>query len=256
MTAGFGDLHAMNPTGRFSDRASDYRRYRPDYPTAAIDAILRDLGDPARLVAADVGAGTGISSRLLAARAVRVIAVEPNAAMRAAADPHPGVEWRDGTGEATGLPAASVDLVVSAQAFHWFRDAEALAEFHRILRPGGRLALMWNDRDPDDALTRSYGEAIRVASGDHPAELRTFDPSVVAAGGHFAAPRLESFPHCQSVDLAGFIGRATSASYVPRDGSALELLLRTLEALFNRHRDAEGHAALRYVTRVYLSERT
>ncbi|MBC7773083.1 MAG: SAM-dependent methyltransferase, partial [Pyrinomonadaceae bacterium] len=74
--------HALNPTGRFSDRAEDYKKYRPSYPPDAIDAILDGLGPPASLLAADIGAGTGISSTLLAERGVRVFAVEPNPAMR------------------------------------------------------------------------------------------------------------------------------------------------------------------------------
>src|SRR5262245_49009958 len=93
----------LDPTGRFTQRADDYAVYRPTYPAAAIDAILDGLGAPARLVAADVGAGTGIASRLLAERGVRVLAVEPNAAMRAVAAAHPRVEAHVGTAEATGL---------------------------------------------------------------------------------------------------------------------------------------------------------
>lgn len=86
----------MNPLSRFSDRAADYAKHRPSYPTPAIDAILEGFGEPPQLVAADIGAGTGISSRLLAERGVRVIAIEPNAAMREAASPHPLVEFREG----------------------------------------------------------------------------------------------------------------------------------------------------------------
>ncbi|MGH2570868.1 MAG: class I SAM-dependent methyltransferase, partial [bacterium] len=134
-------LHDLDPRGRFTDRAADYVRYRPDYPAAAIDHVLNGLGDPSRLTAADVGAGTGISSRLLAERGTRAVAIEPNAAMRAAAEPHPRVEWRDGTAEDTRLAAASMDLVLCAQAFHWFRQEEAVAEFARVLRPRGRLVV-------------------------------------------------------------------------------------------------------------------
>src|SRR5438552_17882739 len=115
---GFGDL---NPTRRFGDRAQDYRRYRPHHPAAALNAILEGLGEPAELEAADVGAGTGIASRQLAAHGVRVLAVEPNAEMRAAAIPHPGIEWRAGTGEATGLDSGVGGPGRCAQASHWFR---------------------------------------------------------------------------------------------------------------------------------------
>ena len=252
--ASAGDtLERMNPTGRFSDRAKDYGRYRPDYPALAIDAVLEDLGDPASLVAADIGAGTGISSRLLADRGVRVLAVEPNAEMRTQALAHPRIEWRAGTAEETGLLDASVDLIVCAQAFHWFRHAEALREFHRILRPGGRLVLMWNSRDRSDPMTRGYTEAIRAVEGEDPLDRR--DAEVVGSTGHFTSPTLVTFAHRQELDLPGLIGRALSASYVPKRGPAFERLEQLLGDLFERHRDTGGRIALRYVTEVYRAER-
>jgi SAM-dependent methyltransferase len=245
----------MDPVGRFSDRAADYVRYRPDYPAAAIGHVLEGLGDPALLTAADVGAGTGISSRLLAERGVQVIAVEPNEAMRAAAAPHPRVAWREGTGEATGLAPGSADLVVCAQAFHWFRQREALAEFHRILRPRGRVALVWNTRSRSDPLTRGYIEAIRAVNGEHPAETRAFEPDVVSADGWFTPAVLRTFDHAQALDRAGLIGRSVSASYVPKEGEPFDRLVGMLDALYERHRDADGLVTLRYVTEVWGAER-
>ncbi len=137
-------LHTMAPTSRFANRAEDYKKFRPTYPAAAIDAVIEGLAEARTLTAADIGAGTGISSRLLADRGVRVIAIEPNAAMREAAEPHPLVQWREGTAERTGLGDHAVDLVVCAQAFHWFEPVAAVREFGRVLKRGGRLALMWN----------------------------------------------------------------------------------------------------------------
>ena len=119
-------LHQLNPQSRFSDRAEDYAKYRPSYPTAAIDCILQEFKEKSPLIAADIGAGTGISSRLLADRGVRVIAIEPNAAMRQVAEAHPLVEFRHGSAEATKLPDKSVDLVTCFQAFHWFNNDKCL----------------------------------------------------------------------------------------------------------------------------------
>lgn len=248
-------LAGMDPTGRFGDRATDYARFRPTYPAAAIDAMLDGLGDPARLVAADVGAGTGISARLLADRGVRVLAIEPNAPMREAAAPHARIEWREGTAESTGLQTGSVDLVLCAQAFHWFRQAEAAVEFHRILRPQGRLALMWNARDRRDPLTLGYVEAIHAVNGEHPAEHRGIEPGVVEGSGRFTAFRLRRFEHSQELDLEGLIGRATSASYVSKETGALEALTVLLTTLHERHRDARGRVTMRYVTELHLAER-
>ena len=248
-------LEALDPLHRFSDRAADYVRHRPDYPAAAIDCILEGLASPEALLAADVGAGTGISARQLADRGVRVIAVEPNAVMRLAAAPHPRVTWREGAAEASGLEAASVDLVLCAQAFHWFRGPQALAEFHRILKPRGRLVLMWNRRDRDDPLTRAYIEAIHEVNGESEVERMAPDLSALPRSGLFTVPRPARFPHAQRLDREGLIGRATSASYVPKEGERFERLKRRLEETFERHREPDGHVTLRYVTDVLESER-
>jgi SAM-dependent methyltransferase len=248
-------LHELDPTRRFSDRAADYVRYRPSYPEAAVECVLAGLGDPHSLRAADVGAGTGISSRLIAERGVRVLAIEPNAEMRAATQPHARIEWCDGTGEATGLEAASVDLVLCAQAFHWFRQSEAIAEFHRVLRRDGRLALMWNSRSRTDPLTAGYIEAIHAVNGEDAAELRPFDPGVVSATGLFTPAELHTFDQTQELDRAGLIGRSTSASYVPRGGPRYARLVELLDALFERYHDARGLVVMRYVTKVHLARR-
>ena len=249
-------LHEMNPTGRFSDRAADYVKFRPGYPDAALDAILSGLS-PQELIAADVGAGTGISSRILASRGVRVHAVEPNTAMVAAAAPHPLVTWHSATAESTGLEAGSVDLVLCAQSFHWMRQPEALREFHRILKRGGRLALMWNERDPSDSVMAAYRDAILSVGGGHPTETREFDPSVVDASGFFRPLRpLLEVPSSQQLDERGLIGRAQSASYAPKSGPEGERLVRRLRELFVEFKDSDGQITLKYTTRVWLYQRT
>ena len=148
----------MSFTDRFTGRAGAYAAGRPGYPAASIDVLFEGLGDPREVVAADLGAGTGISSRLLAERGATVLALEPNAAMREAAQPHARVQWLPGTAEATGLGEASIDLVTAFQAFHWFDHARALREMVRILRPGGRAAVVYNERDERDPFTAAYGE--------------------------------------------------------------------------------------------------
>jgi SAM-dependent methyltransferase len=249
-------LYNLNPTTRFSDRAADYVKYRPSYPAAAIDVILQDLGDPMLLTAADIGAGTGISSRLLADRGVRVLAIEPNAAMRSAAELNPRVEIRDGTAEATNLPDASIDLVTCFQAFHWTRQDEALREFARVLRPtrNARIAIVWNERDRADPFMTAYRDAIRAVGGEHPAELREFDPGVIARSGLFSAPLLFETPNTQSLDEAGLIGRVMSASYAPKDGGLGERLRAELRRIHGKYRDEGGVVVLRYVTRVWIAQ--
>jgi SAM-dependent methyltransferase len=246
-------LDQMNPTGRFSDRASDYVKYRPGYPDPAISAILQGLEPAPALQAADVGAGTGISSRALADRGVRVVAIEPNAAMHAAAEPHSRVTWQTGTAEATGLPSGCADLVVCAQAFHWMRQHEAVLEFRRVLKPGGRLALMWNERDRSDPLMTAYRDAIRAVGGEHPAEMREFDPAVVTGTKHFMAlGDCIELSNSQRLDEAGLIGRAMSASYVPKTGDGAMQLTALLRQLYSRFREPDGRVTLRYITRLWL----
>ncbi len=248
--------HELDPTGRFSDRAADYVKYRPSYPPETIGAVLEGLGRPAGLIAADVGAGTGISARLLAERGVRVIAVEPNAAMReaGAADRNRSIEWRDGTAEATGLGSGSVDLVTAFQAFHWFRPSEALREFARVLRPGGRLGLVWNQRSRTDPFTSAYRDAVIEVGGESAAERMEFDPEVVAASRLFPPVRRREFSNTQELDLPGLIGRARSASYVPKDGPGWDQLARALRGLHQRFADSGGRVTMIYITQVYLSE--
>jgi len=159
----------------FSSQADTYARGRPDYP-AELDAWLRDaLGLGPGKTVADVGAGTGKFSRLLARTGAEVIAVEPVAAMRAQlAAALPSVQVREGTAEALPLADASVDAVVCAQAFHWFANPASVAEFRRVLRPGGKLGLVWNVRDESvdwvarltAIMTPHEGDAPRFYKGD------------------------------------------------------------------------------------------
>lgn len=243
--------NAADSVTRFSDRADDYVRYRPSYPRAAIDAILDGLAPSDWLVAADGGAGTGISARLLGDRGVRVIAIEPGDAMRAAAAPHEKVRWIAGRAEATGLRSAAVDLVLCAQSFHWFEPQQALAELARILKPGGRLAIMWNRRSQTDAFTAGYRQAILDVGGEVAAERMSFDPAVVASSGKFSPPERLAFPNDQRLDLSGLIGRSRSASYVPKSGPEGTRLVELLRALHARHADADGFVTVVYETEVF-----
>ncbi|HEY9728680.1 MAG TPA: methyltransferase domain-containing protein [Chroococcales cyanobacterium] len=244
-------LHVMNPLNRFSDRAEDYAKYRPSYPEAAIALILEGLGHPSQLIAADIGAGTGISSRLLAQRGVHVIAIEPNAAMRESSEPHPLVEFRDGSAEATNLCDRSVDVVTCFQAFHWFDPEPTLSEFHRILKPSGRLALVWNDRDTEDEFTQGYTQLVKIASNNHPAESRLVSVEPLLSSPLFPNVRRYTFTYQQKLDLEGLIGRVRSVSYIPQEGQALEQLILGLQELYSHHRDENGFVYMTYRTSVY-----
>jgi SAM-dependent methyltransferase len=160
------------------------------------------------------------------------------------------VTFVEGTAEATGLETSSVDLVLCAQAFHWFRPQEALTEFRRILKPLGRLVLIVNERDNEDPATRDYNAALRAAVERELSEgmRETIDEALSAMG---LAVTPVSFPYAQSLSLDGLVGRARSASYVPKDGPLHDQLLRDLQALWTAHHDATGVVTLGYRTFVW-----
>jgi ubiquinone/menaquinone biosynthesis C-methylase UbiE len=247
-------LYQMQPLDRFSDRAVDYACYRPSYPLAAIATILHNLGDPDHLMAADIGAGTGISARLLADQGVQVWAVEPNEAMQRAAAAHPRVTWQVGTAEKTGLPDTSVDLVTCFQAFHWFDPEASLSEFHRILKPSGRLALVWNNRDRTDPLTAGYSDLVKQLSKHHPAEERLGAEQALQESQGFDHLQHQTFSYKQAMDLAGLVGRAQSVSYISKDPQTQQALMVGLQALYEQWADAQGLVYLAYRTEVFLAE--
>jgi ubiquinone/menaquinone biosynthesis C-methylase UbiE len=228
-----GEQRSMSFTDRFTSRAGAYVASRPSYPPASIDAIFAGLGDPAMLAVADLGAGTGISSRLLAARGCRVFAVEPNAAMRAAAESGSGISWIDGTAERTTLADRAVDIVTAFQAWHWVDHPVALAEARRILRKRGRLAIVYNERDERDAFTAQYGEVVRRHATDATEQRRA---NALARAFGIDPPRTAraEFRNEQIVDRAGAHARAESSSYLPQSGPAAAALHADIEALLDR----------------------
>jgi SAM-dependent methyltransferase len=253
-------MQDLKSTERFSDRVADYVRYRPTYPEALIDWLRKAHGVTADWRVADVGAGTGISSKLFLDAGHTVIAVEPNAAMRNAAiqwlGSHPDFLAVDGSADATGLDGASVDLVSVAQAFHWFDPERSRQEFHRILRPGGLAAIYWNSRrlsgtpflEGYEALLRTYGtdySSVAERYGDEPRMRQWF-----GAGWRGTA----SFDHRQLLDFEALRGRLMSSSYAPQAGHPRhQPMLEALRKLFDACA-ADGQISFDYDTRVYIGE--
>lgn len=250
------DLHATDPTGRFTDRVDNYARYRPTYPAAVIKTLRESCGLSASTAVADVGSGTGILTALLLAEAGLVYAVEPNDAMREAAEQQlrgrEGFVSINGRAEATTLPDRSVDLVTAAQAFHWFDPVPTRAEFRRILRPGGWVALVWNRRL---SLPGSFGEGYEKLLEDYGREYqrvrhanRMGNIDVLFTGGY----ELLTFGHEKRLTYEGIHGGLLSASYAPLPGDPrYEPMIARLRALFEQH-EQDGVITLSYETQLYL----
>jgi SAM-dependent methyltransferase len=251
-------MSARDATTRFADRVDDYVRHRPGYPPALVDSLRQKCGLAPGHVVADIGSGTGKLTELLLAAGARVLAVEPNAGMRGAAERLlgglPGFRSVDGTAEATGLETGSVDLATAAQAFHWFDQAAARVEFARILKPGGSVALVWNERDDDaSGFLRDYERCLRDFSVDYGAvdHRRTASRERIAA---FFAParfREAEFPNGQDLDLDGLRGRYLSCSYaLPRGHERFDEVMAALSEIFCRHQ-RDGRVRIEYRTRLY-----
>lgn len=251
---------STNPLTRFSDRVEDYRRHRPGYPDAMVSR-LRELGAlPEHGVVADVGSGTGISAGLFLRHGCTVFAVEPNAAMRRAAEEALSVAFGarfhsvDGRAEATGLDAGSVDLVLAAQAFHWFDREGFRRECRRILRPGGQVAVLWNDRRLESTpFLREYEALLREYGTDY-CEVAHRNVGAEAIAEFFRPTRPVRFvlENVQRLDLEGLLGRTRSSSYVPAQGDPRHRpMMEALRRLFDRYARA-GVVEIEYDVVVHL----
>jgi SAM-dependent methyltransferase len=251
---------SLDPTGRFSGLAEGYAKHRPSYPAAAIDCLIMECKLAPASTVVDVGCGTGISTRLLAARGLNLIGIEPNADMLASARNTPSagdsgpIEYRQAPAEATGLASGIASAITSFQAFHWFDRERALKEFHRVLVPGGWLALMWNDRDNSDLLTSAYHQILSST-----VEGRTITGSwrksseILFHTPWFKPPHTFTFTADQVLDQEGLVGRALSASYAPRQPEQRNKLIADLRELHARAQK-DGVVRMRYQVNLFLSQ--
>ena len=245
-------------TSRFSSRVADYVRYRPSYPPQIVTFLHDACGVAPDAVVADVGAGTGISTKMFLDAGHTVIAVEPNRPMLDAAvewlGAYPGFRFMTGTAEATGLPDAGVDLVIAAQAFHWFDPPRAGREFGRILKPGGKVALFWNSRLLTGSDFLEGYEALLQRWGVDYSEVAERYSDDAAMAEWFADRFLHkaAFPNVQVLDFAGLTGRLSSSSYAPKPGHPNhEPMMAALRALFDRTA-RNGTVDFEYSTRLYV----
>jgi len=250
-------MPASNATCRFSDRVENYVRYRPGYPPEILRVLANECGlAPSHLVA-DVASGTGIWTRMLLENGNRVFGIEPNPEMRQAGvsllASFPKFSSIAGTAEATTLADQSVDFVTAAQAAHWFDRERARREFERILKPGGWLVLLWNERVTDSTpFLRDYEQLLLTYGTDYEdvRHERTTD-----SVNEFFDPvpfQARVFDMRQEFDYAGLEGRLLSSSYAPGPEHPNHApMLRALQRVFETQSTA-GRVTFDYNTRLYF----
>lgn len=246
------------PTKRFTERVDNYVKYRPGYPAGVLDLLQNEGGLIKDSVIADVGAGTGIFTKLLLQRGYKVYAVEPNQAMQQAACMWLGSNENfipvDAAAEATTLATHSIDMVVCAQAFHWFNDARTRWEFNRILKENRLAALIWNNRLADtDDFSVAYEQLLKTRSVDYNKvnhrNIGDIDFKAFFKNGGY---KQVNFPNAQEFDLNGLMGRAFSSSYVPPESSSEGAKFKALlQDIFTKH-NTNGKVTFSYQTEVYI----
>jgi len=251
---------AADSKERFSSRVDAYVAARPRYPRETIEVLQKAIDLEPSWQIVDVGSGTGISSELFVANGNPVTAVEPNAEMRNAAEKslsrYPHFKSINASAEATTLPDKSADLIVAAQAFHWFDIAATRKEFLRILRPGGWALLMWNDRKLGGTPFLEAYEKLLLTYGTDYTKIRhnnvgpkELDPFFGPAGFQTA-----HLPNYQHLDFAGLRLRLLSSSYIPHEGdSRYEPMLAELRDMFDRY-NAEGRVTIEYKTELFFGQ--
>jgi SAM-dependent methyltransferase len=255
---------SQNAKERFSSRVADYVRYRPRYAPEIFALLGQEVdacaGAPRR--AADIGAGTVISTEHLLQAGGAVDAIEPNAKMREALHQRQGsrgeaeLKIREGSAEATGLADTSVGLILAAQAFHWFEPQATRKEFRRILFRPGVVAMLWNDRRTQGTEFLERYEDLLMRRGIDYAEVnhKHWDEArlqdFLAEGG--ALMRSRDWENHQDLDWDSLLGRVASSSYMPgRDDARFMPLMQELEEIFRACATSEGRVRMSYDTRIF-----
>lgn len=244
---------------RFSNRVENYVKYRPSYPTGMLDVFRREMGMTPASIIADIGSGTGISAKIFLENGNTVYGIEPNVKMRDAAEEYLAAFSKfhsvDGTSTATELQDASVDVVTAAQAFHWFDPEPTRNEFKRILKPGGWVALMWNERQLDTTPFLIEYEQLLLKYANDYTKVRHDNINAETLKAFFDGDlRTATFPNTQVLDLDGIKGRVSSSSYMPAESDEQYLaMVQELKTLFDKHAEND-RISLLYDTNVFYTQ--
>jgi SAM-dependent methyltransferase len=246
----------LDPTKRFSNRVDNYLKYRPRYPPEIIPMLNEECDLTPESLIADIGSGTGFLTELFLQNGNRVLAVEPNAEMRAAGEQmlaqYANFTSVEATAENTSLPDSSVDFVTAGQAFHWFNRAQARSEFARILKPNGWVVILWNGYNPERTpLLKGYHEVLLRYGTDYRDVRREIEDTQSDKFFTPGAYKVARFSFQQSFDFEAFKGRTLSASYAPQVGELnYDPMLNQLREVFEANQ-TNGKVAFDYDTEVY-----
>jgi SAM-dependent methyltransferase len=206
---------STRPTGPYERVAREYERGRPGYAPDAVAYIARELSLGAGSSVLDLGAGTGKLTRMLAAQGHHVAALDPSPEMLTRLRMVvPSAETLRATAESIPLPASSIDAVTAAQAFHWFNAQAALTEIQRVLRPGGGVALVWNQRDVSDPIQALLAELTEPPERTTPRGWKLDVPGLVDESALFGPVSSVEFRHVQPTSADGLLDRLRSSSFV------------------------------------------
>lgn len=244
-------------TTRFSDRVENYIKYRPSYPKEIISYFVNEGILKPGYVIADIGSGTGISAEIFLKENYEVIGVEPNKDMREAAEKllsgYKNFKSVDGTAEETTLTSDSIDLIICAQAFHWFDVEKARKEFKRILKQGKYVSLIWNVRREDTDFLKDYESLLQKFGTDYKEVKHNNITNDVIRKFFGSEMNIKVFYNVQLFDFEGLKGRLLSSSYAPNENDPQSsIMLKNLKEIFEKHQ-TNGKVAFEYDTAVYSS---
>lgn len=238
---------------KFTGKADKYDKYRPSYPKELADILYEKTS--ARTVA-DIGAGTGKFTSLLALKPWDIIAVEPNSDMLGKFKENlPEIPIINAPAENTGIDSRSVELVTAATAFHWFDEEKFKEECRRILTPEGRLAVVFNEKVTDE-LVKMRDEISRIYCGykGHAGKLSPEEGADFLRYKYFSEVEYFEYEHSMTYNKEGFIGNTLSRSYSLKEGDAgYEDYVNELCRLFEKF-GSSGYVELKYKASCYLGK--
>lgn len=249
----------INAENRFSDRVENYIKFRPHYPQGVVDLLLQKNHFSANTTIADIGSGTGISAELFLKNNFNVIGVEPNNAMREAAEEilkeytnFTSINAKDVN---TTLENNSVEGIIVAQAFHWFDKEKFKAECKRILKPNEQVALIWNDRKTEgNDFLKLYEEFLHMFATDYAQVNHKNTQSTEVFDAFFGKGNYAEYTlaNHQDLDLFGLRGRVLSSSYMPNaDSKEYEYMMYVLRKIYQRYQE-NNKVRLEYNTKIYV----